>query len=74
MTASSSVNSNFLSGQDTPQRESDLTISSYYAKNPVLFMTFNRPAETTQVFSQIRKDFMFHQMALGIIQRLTKKM
>ena len=55
MTASASVTSNFLSGQDTPQRGSELTISSYYAKNPVLFMTFNRPAETSQVFSQIRK-------------------
>ena len=74
MTTSASVTINFLSGQDTPQRESELTISSYYAKNPVLFMTFNRPAGTSQVFSQIRKDFMFHQMALVIIQRLTKKM
>jgi hypothetical protein len=55
MTAGASVTSNFLSGQETPQRDSELTISSYYAKNPVLFMTFNRPAETSQVFSQIRK-------------------
>ena len=55
MTASPSVTSKSISGREAPQREPEFTIPSYYAKNPLLFMTFNRPLETSQVFSQIRQ-------------------
>lgn len=55
MTDSPSVTSKSISGREASKRKSEDTITSYYAKNPLLFMTFNRPLETSQVFSQIRQ-------------------